>query len=178
MRETTSELPAAGTEGQLGAGYSPTAIQLHCTSAESSAGDPSTVAAQAAAPHRLPNLERRARYCTDLARRRSGSGRSVRTGCARRCGPSRGRHPTTCPLARPPSRARSVASTARLWSSWSAPCVCGSGISPEALTVPRAAHGRKGHFVDAHSHHDACNLPPWHGIPHEGCHSTRARFES
>lgn len=75
MRELTDEAAAIATRlgGILlrdhGGGFDITTVGLHRISAESSTGDPSAAisAAHTIAPHKLPTVERRARYFTDVA---------------------------------------------------------------------------------------------------------------
>lgn len=77
MRELTAqagglagELPAGVVLRDHGGGFGHAAVALHLISAEFAAGDPSAAiaAARRVPPARLPTVERRARYYTDLAR--------------------------------------------------------------------------------------------------------------
>ncbi|MDP9841164.1 hypothetical protein [Streptosporangium lutulentum] len=75
MRQLTDEAAAIAVElgGTMlrdhGGGFSPVTVQLHLISAENSAGDPAAAlsAARAIAPQKLPSVERRSRYYTDIA---------------------------------------------------------------------------------------------------------------
>ncbi|MFG2217653.1 hypothetical protein ACGFN1_22695 [Streptomyces sp. NPDC048685] len=76
MRELTDEAAAiaASLGGTTvlrdhGGGFSPATVQLHRISAEFSTGAPSAAlaAARALPTQSLPSVERRARYCTDVA---------------------------------------------------------------------------------------------------------------
>ncbi|MFF0309315.1 hypothetical protein ACFYSC_17950 [Streptosporangium sp. NPDC004379] len=76
MRQLTAEAAAIATElggatllRDHGGGISPVTVQLHLISAENSAGDPAAALAAASAitPQKLPSVERRSRYYTDIA---------------------------------------------------------------------------------------------------------------